>query len=226
MTPGRASIKKQILLATISIIEKEGINSVTTRKVAKEADVNIAAINYYFGSKEELLREIVTQTIHHFFSDMEIILAKKNLNRYLVLKILLAYILRGTLQYPNIIKALFMKTSYISQDSRILLKQLNTVIKQAMLPLLNSTDNSSQKKEAVALMQMTNTVIASGITSSMHQEWSGIDLNKKENLLYYIEELIHRYIPRPKEKHTEKEDRIVDTILDQVFHSPDSMWGL
>ncbi|MDP4095119.1 MAG: TetR family transcriptional regulator, partial [Bacillota bacterium] len=57
MNSEEKNAKERIILATIELIEKKGINSITTRGIASTANVNSAAINYYFGSKEKLLDE-------------------------------------------------------------------------------------------------------------------------------------------------------------------------
>lgn len=226
MTSNRASAKNLILRATINVIEREGIGSVTTRKVAKEANVNIAAINYYFGSKKELLRKILTQTVHHFLSDAEIILANKRLSRHSLLVIFLTYILRGTLQYPNMLKALFIENSYLSIDRKEFQGQINTLIMKAAQSLINTAKDNDPKKASVVVIQMVNTVLASGITASIQQERFGVDLGKKEDEQYYIESLVDRYVPNPGSGFTDQEHEQIDIILEQLFNSPDSMWDL
>ncbi len=49
-----------ILDATLRVIGRDGIPSVTHRSVADEADVPFASVGYYFASKEDLLREALT----------------------------------------------------------------------------------------------------------------------------------------------------------------------
>lgn len=49
--------KEKILHATLEIIGNKGVQHITTRKIAARADVNIAAINYYFGSKDNVVNE-------------------------------------------------------------------------------------------------------------------------------------------------------------------------
>ncbi|MEG2454176.1 MAG: helix-turn-helix domain-containing protein, partial [Clostridia bacterium] len=51
--------KKEIILdAALRLIVKQGSANVTIREVAKEANVNVAAINYYFSSKDQMLAEM------------------------------------------------------------------------------------------------------------------------------------------------------------------------
>lgn len=49
--------KEKILDATLKIIGNKGVQHVTSRKIAALADVNVAAINYYFGSKDNVINE-------------------------------------------------------------------------------------------------------------------------------------------------------------------------
>jgi len=48
--------KERILLASIASLERLGIENITTRAIAGEAQVNVAAVNYHFGSKDALLQ--------------------------------------------------------------------------------------------------------------------------------------------------------------------------
>jgi AcrR family transcriptional regulator len=70
----REEIRKEIILATIECIEEDGTHNVTVRKIAQKAGVNFAAINYYFGSKENLIEAVMDTTFEEGFV--------KNLNDY------------------------------------------------------------------------------------------------------------------------------------------------
>ncbi|CAM3765786.1 transcriptional regulator CecR [Xenorhabdus thuongxuanensis] len=51
--------KQQLLEAAIEIFGKSGLDGATTRNIAQHAQQNIAAIAYYFGSKEGLYLAVV-----------------------------------------------------------------------------------------------------------------------------------------------------------------------
>lgn len=53
-TPRGEQAKLALLEAAIEIFGLNGPNSATTRQIAQRADQNIAAIAYYFGSKDGL----------------------------------------------------------------------------------------------------------------------------------------------------------------------------
>ncbi|MEN6392134.1 MAG: TetR/AcrR family transcriptional regulator [Syntrophomonas sp.] len=49
------STKERIIKATLDIMADEGFQNVTVRKISTRADVNIAAVNYHFGSKDMVI---------------------------------------------------------------------------------------------------------------------------------------------------------------------------
>lgn len=51
--------RDRILDTTLALIGKEGAAKITVRRISTQAKVNVAAINYYFGSKEELVEEVL-----------------------------------------------------------------------------------------------------------------------------------------------------------------------
>jgi TetR/AcrR family transcriptional regulator, regulator of biofilm formation and stress response len=61
--------RREILEATLRVIGESGVNSVTHRAVAQEADVALASTTYYFDSKsalvEEALELIVARSIEY-----------------------------------------------------------------------------------------------------------------------------------------------------------------
>lgn len=66
---------RQRLLETGSrLFAEQGFEAISTRQLAKEADVNIAMIAYYFGSKEELLKAIFAEKFPQMRSHLESIL--------------------------------------------------------------------------------------------------------------------------------------------------------
>ncbi len=51
--------KKRILHTAVKLFAKQGYGNTGLRELSQEADVNLAMINYFFGSKKELLKEIL-----------------------------------------------------------------------------------------------------------------------------------------------------------------------
>lgn len=55
--PAQSKTKDRIIHVAMDIIASEGFRGITVRKIAEIAGVNVAAVNYYFGSKENLISE-------------------------------------------------------------------------------------------------------------------------------------------------------------------------
>ncbi len=47
--------KQKIVKTTMDIIAEEGFHNITIRKIAARANVNLAAVNYHFGSKDGVI---------------------------------------------------------------------------------------------------------------------------------------------------------------------------
>lgn len=67
MDESNLNTKDRIILAALAVIGEQGTDHITTRVIAKSANVNHAAINYYFESKEDLIEK----TIQYFQSGLQ-----------------------------------------------------------------------------------------------------------------------------------------------------------
>lgn len=53
--------KQQIIESAVQLFAEKGFEGTSIREIATKADVNLAMINYYFGSKEKLFEAMVEQ---------------------------------------------------------------------------------------------------------------------------------------------------------------------
>lgn len=58
MSTTQFSTKDRILNAAEGLFAQQGFSGTSLREVTSRADVNIAAVNYHFGSKENLINEV------------------------------------------------------------------------------------------------------------------------------------------------------------------------
>jgi len=58
---------ERILAAALACMERDGIESTGIRSIAREAGVNSAAINYYFRSKDNLIRLALERSLENAF---------------------------------------------------------------------------------------------------------------------------------------------------------------
>jgi AcrR family transcriptional regulator len=86
----------------VTCIEKYGIDKLTTRKIAKEAGTNIASINYYFRSKEQLVTETLSMTINHMMEDVIAAIEEPDQSFEQRLMNVFFYLLDGSFRFPGV----------------------------------------------------------------------------------------------------------------------------
>jgi len=120
-----ASAQGKIIEATIECIEREGIQAVTIRKIAKLAGVNSAAINYYFRSKEKLVEEVMRSTIEHLFEDWREIINDESRSVRERLFLLFTDYMEGAIMFPGISKAHMWEPLINNNYDSLFVKLLN-----------------------------------------------------------------------------------------------------
>ena len=65
--------RTSIILAAEQLFCEFGYEGTSTRQIAKEAGANISMINYYYGSKEGVFVEIMSQRIENFKTELTVI---------------------------------------------------------------------------------------------------------------------------------------------------------
>lgn len=64
-------IRKEILHEALSLLEKEGVDAVTIRKIADLMDSSVGVIYNYFKNKDEILNEIYRETCRLFLEGLK-----------------------------------------------------------------------------------------------------------------------------------------------------------
>jgi TetR/AcrR family transcriptional regulator, regulator of cefoperazone and chloramphenicol sensitivity len=99
------SPRERILEAVVTVIEKDGFDSLTTRKIAEQAGVNIASINYYFRSKDLLVEEALAMTLRNMMEDIDSLVADAGKPFLETMEEALYYLIEGGLHFPRTILA-------------------------------------------------------------------------------------------------------------------------
>lgn len=96
------NIREHILDRTIYLMGREGTTDVPIRAIAKEAGVNVAAVNYYFSSKDQMLSEMAKRFMLGFedvmtFLDDPALSPEERLRRWAI------EVMRYLAEYPGIL---------------------------------------------------------------------------------------------------------------------------
>lgn len=187
------SVKQKIVLATIECIEKEGINAVTIRSIGREADVNSAAINYYFGSKEKLIEEAFDHIQKDFMMDFtEIIDNDKDLKT--IVEELLLYVIQGIVKYPNVAKSIFYEPFTNNKYDGIFITKLNALCEELYNKINRQQAKGEKEKNKIAIVQLIASSLFIGIFPCIFKDFSSIDLRNEEVMKDYVKKMANIFI--------------------------------
>jgi len=179
--------RSRILEAAAEIIGKERNLNLTVREIAERANVNIASINYYFRSKENLLDEVellLMEKIRSIYTDLD----DFKLNTKDRLVNWANNLIKHLLDYPGIIyligtRVLERENTSIDQYIRLLETDLDPLVKE----LTGSKDTNIVGFKVLHLISgvIYPVLIFSGIEGP-----AGIDINDETKRKKYIRSLI------------------------------------
>lgn len=65
---GSAATRERLITAALACVRTRGLAGSTSREIATEAGVNLEAITYHFGSKDDLIAEALTRAIQRWLA--------------------------------------------------------------------------------------------------------------------------------------------------------------
>ena len=187
--------KSKILQYAIEMVGSKG--DVTIRELTDSAGVNVASINYYFGSKDNLLKEVEKHYSNALYNAQYRILTSQELSPYDKL-LEWAKTMSGFIsQYPALI-GLIVKLATEDKDyTPVLIEKiyLNKELQAMLLEIIGTIIKSEDKK----LVKFKYLQIFSGIlgpvvnrlvVENFADDNSTLNLNTKEDLEEYMKFLI------------------------------------
>ncbi|NMC35762.1 TetR/AcrR family transcriptional regulator [Candidatus Beckwithbacteria bacterium] len=185
--------KQKILNAAIECIEQYGLEKVTVRNVAQAAKVNIAAINYYFGSKDKLLHEVLRQTLHEaFINNIHDYLQKNDIGKN-DLADFFAHNLEGMINYPHIVKAHF-HDAYIDNNYKGMAMSRLHIFLESMQSKIKRVSKEKDEALQFSLIQIFSAVFMIGLFPSLYQKFLSLDLKNEQVRKKYINHLLDHYL--------------------------------
>ena len=79
MQPEKADKREQIIQAALKLFGKLGYEGTSIRDICQEAGVNLAMVNYYFGSKEGLFAAMVEQKASNIKGRLQVLVNDPNM---------------------------------------------------------------------------------------------------------------------------------------------------
>ena len=214
----REAVKARIIEATIACIEKGGISSVTARSVAKEASVNVASINYYFGTKENLLEETFKTALEHFSFDIHHLLSLPELHSHSLLKVFFSFLMEGIQRYPRLVQALLFNEKIAPKYRTTFLHQFSSIVDVVVERILQENPRCSSQEATMRVLQMLYAVLSTCLPFPI-VSLVGFDLGGAGQREYYLDLLLSRYIDWIPAERIEAQRNLVKEQIRKLFES-------
>lgn len=186
-------IRQRIIEATVEVIEKQGIASLTVRAIARTAGVNIAATNYYFGSKEKLLEAALLFTLRNAFTDPLRDLKSHPFTHDELLRFVLADWLQGMANYPGISRAHVFGHHLTRRQHSRSIEQLSAFLKQLAERLQKLRPMADPADIRISLVQMISAIILPAILPELFAPFLKADLTRPADRERYLNRLLLAY---------------------------------
>ncbi|HGM3506085.1 TPA: TetR/AcrR family transcriptional regulator [Clostridioides difficile] len=170
------STKEQLINATIQLLSSHrDISSITAREIVAKANVNLAMINYYFKSKEELINTSIKKFLKHHMDEYKATHDTKNLAPKQQLREILIVFFDFIGEYSQFIK---VSVPYI-------LIQEEIVYPFEILPLVkahyeNQDNKKTESEYRTIAYQITSFIQLLFLRSDAFFKYSGIDIKNVE----------------------------------------------
>jgi AcrR family transcriptional regulator len=181
--------KQQILEATITAIEKHGMQNLTTRAIAHEAGVNNAALHYYYGTKENLIAEALALTLDHMMEDTDEILSRNEDIRSR-LRALFEYLIDGILRFPNLIRAHLSGPLMEGERDSPIYRMLDSWLERTGSELERVLPPEQEDTIRISLHTAISAVLVAGLMPGTAQGPSHLDLQNESFRSRYVEYLV------------------------------------
>jgi TetR/AcrR family transcriptional regulator, regulator of cefoperazone and chloramphenicol sensitivity len=191
-----ATSRQKILETTVKLLFTEKPEEITVRRIAADSGVNVAAINYHFRSKDELLNQTIEGATETAFRKGMSVLAgggKEPVKR--LREFLFGYSL-GLMNFPALTRSafqsLFLNDSLECTYGRYMKEMLEAIAK-VIGESGGISDPGSLSKKALEIL---SGVIFPFLVSGTLKEAGSIDYGNKEEREKYINGLLDRITGR------------------------------
>jgi len=185
------SIQEKILDKALYLIGKKSSFNIPIRAIAKEANVNVSAINYYFRTKEEMMKYV-----KEFYMDNTVAayaaLDNEEYSDEEKITIVANEIMEYTIKYPGvliILREAIKNKDYDEMDARIvnITERLNKKLYDTLSKVLNNDEPNCQYGNMVFLSSIIYPIMNMEINS-----FNENIINSKEERIKYISYIINR----------------------------------
>jgi AcrR family transcriptional regulator len=186
-------IEEKIITAAIECIEKHGIQGTTNRRIAEMAGINSAAINYYFRSKDILIRRVMEVTLDNAF-DWEDFSKYAGLPPVEKTIAIFEELITGGIQYPGVTRAHFYDLLSGGTYDGLIVERFNIFIKNLSDELEMGGLRMNKPDIDLACMQIAAAVMMMTLTPAIFQANFGFDLHDDAQRKRFLTRLVEKLL--------------------------------
>ena len=187
------SVEDKIIYATVDCIETYGISGATNRRIAQVAGVNIAAINYYFRSKEALIQRVKEITLKNAI-DLSTLSPMPGVSAQERCTAIFMHIIQGGHRYPGLTRAHFHNLLAEGQYDALLDEHVNRFVDDLAEDMVDHGCTLAQDELKLALIQIFSAAIMAILAPNLFAQKHGIRLDQPESCLAYVTRLVDRLL--------------------------------
>ncbi|MFQ6083162.1 MAG: TetR/AcrR family transcriptional regulator [Candidatus Aminicenantia bacterium] len=185
--------REKIILATINCIEKGGIQGVTIRGIAKEAKVNSAAINYYFGTKEKLVDEALKRTLDEMSKMPEELLDSEDLAPRARLQAFFTALMDGMFKWRGITKAHFYNPLMENNYNTLSVRRFNVFLADLTNRIKGLKPKNNGKDLKITIVQVISAIMIPALMPKIFRAFANINFENAETRKSYVTKLLDHF---------------------------------
>jgi len=167
------SKKEKILQATLESMKNDGFEGLTVRQIASRAHVNVALVNYYFGSKDKLLNEAIQVLVNSLRESFTILDNNAMDPRERLEQFLIQYV-SAHCKYPFIVHRLLTGEPFIFESQKEFFQFIKAIgLKKMQATVSELTGESNPKVLTIMVSQLLGAVFLPPLVEPLYETITG-----------------------------------------------------
>lgn len=187
------STELKIIEAAIECVEVFGLKGATNRRIAEKAGVNLAAINYYFRSKENLIERVMQTTLHNAFDWEDFNKLPGDSAKERCVNFFLDLI-DGGCKYPGMTRAHFYDLLAEGNYDSLSVKKYNEFLAKLVDDVHQRGTSLSIEELRLALSQIASACMLGILAPRMHHPSLGVDLLDEKDRRQFVSEMVNKLL--------------------------------
>lgn len=195
------STKERIIDVTLKIVARDGTDGITMRRIAAESGVNVAAINYHFGRKSELIRLVVEKFkkklgVFRILNDPSLdvvervyrfteIYTETMMRHPGLLRSFFSQIVSGKIEYPGVIELIHE-----------IISMLKNTFSEIIYSTSDKTDSESDETISIMIIQMMSSVVYPILVADQSEKIFHFSYDNSSYRQKYLQILLNRTFPQ------------------------------